>query len=65
MKKKIKSESILFNTEVKFTLNEKMDPAPSKLALRKLAEVNELISKSKYKSIEEMLKSISNDPSHK
>jgi len=56
MKKKIKSDSILNNTEVRFILDESMDPTPSKFALRKLAQANEAFSRSKYKSIEEMIK---------
>lgn len=63
MKKKIKSDSILYNTEVKFILDEKMDSTPSKFALRKLAQANEALSRSKYKSIEEMIKH-ANDSSH-
>ena len=64
MKKKIKSDSILFNTEIKYTLDETMDSTPSKLSLRKLAEFNEALSRSKYKTIEEMIKH-ANDSSHK
>ena len=62
MKKKIESESIL-NTKVRYILNEKMDSTPSKLSLRKLAEFNEALSRSKYKTIEEMIKH-ANDSSH-
>ena len=64
MKKKIKSDSILFNTEIKYTLDETMDSTPSKLSLRKLAEFNEALSRSKYKTVEEMIKH-ANDSSPK
>ena len=60
---KVNAESKLFNTEVRFILIDKIDPGPSKLALRKLAEVNEKISKSKYKNLDEILKRHANDSS--
>jgi hypothetical protein len=62
MKKKIKSQSKLLG-EVTFIMSDKPCPPPSKLALRKLAEVNEALSRSKYKTIEEMIKH-ANDSSH-
>jgi hypothetical protein len=65
MKKKIKSQDKLFGTEVKFIMSNKPSPPPSKLALRKLAEANEILSRSKYKSVEEMLKGIDKNSSHK
>ena len=56
MKKQVKPLSELLNQEVKFIMSDKPTPPPSKLALRKLAEFNEALSRSKYKTIEEMIK---------
>ena len=64
MKKQVKPLSELLNQEVKFIISDKPTPPPSKIALRKLAEFNEALSKSKYKTIEEMIKH-ANDSSHK
>jgi len=63
MKEEVKSSTISLVTGIRYTLNEKMDSTPSKLALRKMAELNESISRSKYKTIEEMIKH-ANDSSH-
>ena len=64
MKKEVKSSSISLITGIRYTLDEKMDATPSKLTLRKLAEFNEALSRSKYKTIEEMIKH-ANDSSQK
>lgn len=54
MKKKIKAYSKLFDTEVTLIVSDKVKPEPSKLALRKLAEANEHLSK--IKNLDEILK---------
>ena len=64
MKKEVKSSSISVITGIRYTLDEKMDSTPSKSALHKLALANEALSRSKYKTIEEMIKH-ANDSSHK
>ena len=53
MKKKIKTYSKLFDTEITLIVSDKVKPKPSKLALRKLAEANEHLSK--IKNLDEIL----------
>jgi hypothetical protein len=57
MKKKTKKQiefMRFLNEELKITIVENMNPAPSKFALRKLAEANEHLSK--IKNLDEILK---------
>jgi hypothetical protein len=54
MKKKIKTYSKLFDTEITLIVSDKVTPQPSNLALRKLAEANEHLSK--IKNLDEILK---------
>jgi hypothetical protein len=54
MKKKVKTYSKLFDTEITLIISDKVTPEPSKLALRKLSEANEHLSK--IKNLDEILK---------
>jgi hypothetical protein len=61
MKKEVKVYSELFKRESTWIIDDEWNPAPSKLALRKLAEANEYLSK--IKNLDEILKRHSNDSS--
>jgi hypothetical protein len=54
MKKEVKVYSGLFKKESTWVIDDEWNPAPSKLALRKLAEANEYLSK--IKNLDEVLK---------